>query len=116
MAEFCGRLNVLVHNDLEKMMGRAFHNRHLWLCLLADFLLIQLVIGPSNVLVWRGAWELYIRMFGAEGRNAPLLILAGLTLSLLVILVSPELARAATRLLESQAGRWRRWWWRCAGR
>ena len=52
-----------------------------------DFLLIQLVIGPCNVLVWRGAWELYDRIFGMDGlTTGPLLFLAGFLLSIPTIL------------------------------
>ena len=37
--------------------------RYLWTCLVLDFLLVQLVIGPFTVAIWRGAWELYDDIF-----------------------------------------------------
>ena len=39
------------------------NRRHLWTCLLLDFLLVQVVIGPFTVAIWRGAWELYDELF-----------------------------------------------------
>ena len=66
-----------------------------------DFLLIQLVIGPCNVLVWRGAWELYDRIFGVKNlRSGPYLFLAGFLLSIPIILISPEVIKVAKGLLE----------------
>ena len=67
-----------------------------------DFLLIQLVIGPCNVLVWRGAWELYDRIFGMDGlTTGPLLFLAGFLLSIPTILFSPEVLKMGKGILES---------------
>ena len=37
--------------------------RYLWTCLVLDFLLVQIVIGPFTVAIWRGAWELYDDIF-----------------------------------------------------
>ena len=71
------------------------------MCLFLDFLLIQLVIGPCNVMVWRGAWELYDRIFGVENLEfGPYLFLAGFLLSIPVILISPEVIKVAKGLLE----------------
>ena len=54
---FLQDLKQLVEDDLAKHMGRRIYNNHLWTCLLVDFLLIQLVVGPFTVCIWRGAWE-----------------------------------------------------------
>ena len=45
--------------------GLPFINllRYLWTCLVLDFLLVQIVIGPFTVAIWRGAWELYDDIF-----------------------------------------------------
>jgi hypothetical protein len=56
-------LRRLVEEDIQKQMGRPIHNRHLWKCLILDFLLVQVVIGPFTVAIWRGAWELYDELF-----------------------------------------------------
>ena len=70
-------LRQLVEEDIAKQMGRPIHNkytpsvitiftnlvRYLWTCLLLDFLLVQIVIGPFTVAIWRGAWELYDDIF-----------------------------------------------------
>ena len=69
--------------------------------LFVDFFLIQLAIGPCNVLMWRGAWELYDRIFGVDNLKAgPYLFLAGCILSIPVILISPEVVKVGKRLLE----------------
>lgn len=44
-------------------MGRPIFNKHLWVCLVLDFFLVQIVIGPFTVFIWRGAWELYDQIF-----------------------------------------------------
>ena len=75
-------LRQLVEEDIAKQMGRPIHNkyiiisiltitsllfinlvRYLWTCLVLDFLLVQIVIGPFTVAIWRGAWELYDDIF-----------------------------------------------------
>ena len=75
-------LRHLVEEDIAKQMGRPIHNkyiiisivtitiliftnlvRYLWTCLVLDFLLVQIVIGPFTVAIWRGAWELYDDIF-----------------------------------------------------
>ena len=75
-------LRQLVEEDIAKQMGRPVHNkyiftpipiiiillftnlvRYLWTCLVLDFLLVQIVIGPFTVAIWRGAWELYDDLF-----------------------------------------------------
>ena len=58
-------LKELVEDDLAKHMGRRIYNNHLWTCLLVDFLLIQLVVGPFTVCIWRGAWKSYDYIFNA---------------------------------------------------
>ena len=47
-------INVLLFTNL---------SRYLWTCLVLDFLLVQIVIGPFTVAIWRGAWELYDDLF-----------------------------------------------------
>ena len=75
-------LRQLVEEDIAKQIGRPIHNkyiiilavtiivllftnffRYLWTCLVLDFLLVQIVIGPFTVAIWRGAWELYDDLF-----------------------------------------------------
>ena len=70
-------LRQLVEEDIAKQMGKPIHNRYhnvqvlpfnnllryLWTCLVLDFLLVQIVIGPFTVAIWRGAWELYDDIF-----------------------------------------------------
>ena len=71
-------LRQLVEEDIAKQMGRPIRNkyiitiaillftnlvRYLWTCLVLDFLLVQIVIGPFTVAIWRGAWELYDDIF-----------------------------------------------------
>ena len=75
-------LRQLVEEDIAKHMGRPIRNRYitisiisiaillftnlvryLWTCLVLDFLLVQIVIGPFTVAIWRGAWELYDDIF-----------------------------------------------------
>ena len=71
-------LRQLVEDDIAKQMGRPINNRYLtiisiatitnlarylWTCLVLDFLLVQIVIGPFTVAIWRGAWELYDDLF-----------------------------------------------------
>ena len=69
--------------------------------MLLDFFLIQLVIGPCNVMMWRGAWELYDRIFGVDDlKYGPYLFLAGFLLSIPLILISPEVIKVANKLLE----------------
>ena len=52
-------------------------------------------------MVWRGAWELYDRIFGVENlKSGPYLFLAGFLLSIPVILISPEVIKVGKRLLE----------------
>ena len=58
-------LKLLVEDDLAKHMGRRIYNNNLWICLLVDFLLIQLVVGPFTVCIWRGAWKSYDYIFNA---------------------------------------------------
>ena len=70
-------LRQLVEEDIAKQLG-PIHNkyatiisivtitnlaRYLWTCLVLDFLLVQIVIGPFTVAIWRGAWELYDDLF-----------------------------------------------------
>jgi len=57
--KFLSELKLLIEEDLKKQMGKQIINDHLWTCLIVDFLLIQFVIGPFTVCVWRGAWEFY---------------------------------------------------------
>ena len=70
-------LRQRVEEDIAKQMGKPIHNRYhnvqvlpfinllryLWTCLVLDFLLVQIVIGPFTVAIWRGAWELYDDIF-----------------------------------------------------
>ena len=75
-------LRQLVEEDIAKQMGKPIRNRYiiisiisiavllftnliryLWTCLVLDFLLVQIVIGPFTVAIWRGAWELYDDIF-----------------------------------------------------
>ena len=75
-------MRQLVEEDIAKQIGRPIHNkyiiilavtitvllftnffRYLWTCLVLDFLLVQIVIGPFTVAIWRGAWELYDDLF-----------------------------------------------------
>ena len=81
-ASYVRVLRQLVEEDIAKQMGRPIHNkyiiisnftitillftnlfRYLWTCLVLDFLLVQIVIGPFTVAIWRGAWELYDDLF-----------------------------------------------------
>ena len=48
------RLQTMVEKDLEIQLGRPIFNDNLWKCLLVDFFLIQLIIGPFVVALWRG--------------------------------------------------------------
>ena len=61
---FWAELKILVEQDLAIHMGRPVNNPNLWKCLVVDFLLIQLIIGPFTVCIWRGAWEFYDWVFG----------------------------------------------------
>ena len=63
MVKFINDLKKLIEQDLEKHMSRPVINRYLWICLLTDFLLIQFIIGPFTVCIWRGAWRLYDEFF-----------------------------------------------------
>ena len=60
---YFSELKILIEDDLRKHMGRPIYNDHLWKCLVVDFVLIQFVIGPFTVCVWRGAWEFYDWLF-----------------------------------------------------
>ena len=81
-ASYVRVLRQLVEEDIAKQIGRPIHNkyiiilavtiivllftnffRYLWTCLVLDFLLVQIVIGPFTVAIWRGAWELYDDIF-----------------------------------------------------
>lgn len=51
------QLDVLVVADLRRAFdARSFEPRALMFCLLADFWLSQLVLGPIIILTYRGAW------------------------------------------------------------
>ena len=54
-----------IHNRYYNVQVLPFINllRYLWTCLVLDFLLVQIVIGPFTVAIWRGAWELYDDIF-----------------------------------------------------
>ena len=76
-------LRQRVEEDIAKQMGKPIHNRYynvqvfpfinllryLWTCLVLDFLLVQIVIGPFTVAIWRGAWELYDDIFLVRGQS-----------------------------------------------
>ena len=89
-ASYVTVLRQLVEEDIAKQMGRPIHNkyivtsiltiiillftnlsRYLWTCLVLDFLLVQIVIGPFTVAIWRGAWELYDDIFLVCGHFCP---------------------------------------------
>ena len=61
------RLRTMVEKDLEIQLGRPIFNDNLWKCLLVDFFLIQLIIGPFVVALWRGIWEFHGWCFSKLG-------------------------------------------------
>ena len=70
--KFFSELKELIEEDLQKQIGRPIFNKHLWTCLVLDFFLIQFLIGPFTVCIWRGAWELYDELFQTIfGKNRP---------------------------------------------
>ena len=97
MSKFSDKLKNLVEDDLAKMMGKPVINKKLWLWMVVDFFLIQLLIGPCNVLIWRGGWELYDLVFGVD--NGIGLFISGLLLSIPLIIFSSNLSIFANDIL-----------------
>ena len=96
---FSEKLKKLVENDLSKMMGKPVTNKRLWLWMVVDFFLIQLFIGPCNVLIWRGGWELYDLIFGENLNTGIILFILGVLLSIPVIIYSLNLSIFAEEIL-----------------
>ena len=102
---FLQDLKQLVEDDLAKHMGRRIYNNHLWTCLLVDFLLIQLVVGPFTVCIWRGAWEFYDFIFLKLNEFIPvgpffiglLCFSCGVTISVVIALSYREIDAIAKR-------------------
>jgi hypothetical protein len=99
MATFCQKLKKLVEDDLAKMMGRPVITKKLWQWMVVDFFLIQLLIGPCNVLIWRGGWELYNHVLGINLYNGIILFFLGLFLSIPLIIYSYDISVFADEIL-----------------
>ena len=102
MSKFSDKLKNLVEDDLAKMMGKPVINKKLWLWMVVDFFLIQLLIGPCNVLIWRGGWELYDLVFGVDRNNGIGLFISGLLLSIPLIIFSSNLSIFANDILTDE--------------
>ena len=46
-----------IYLDLQTHFQRKIHHDQLFSCLIYDFLLAQLVIGPLYIFTWRGTWQ-----------------------------------------------------------
>ena len=51
------KLKSVIFLDLQNHFGRKVSHDKLFSCLIYDFLLGQLVIGPLFVITWRGTWQ-----------------------------------------------------------
>jgi len=96
---FSKKLKKLVEDDLSKMIGKPVTNKKLWRWMVVDFVMIQLFIGPCNVLIWRGGWELYDLIFGENLYTGIILFILGLLLSIPVIIYSLNLSIFADEIL-----------------
>ena len=96
---FSKKLKKLVEDDLSKMIGKPVTNKNLWRWMVVDFVMIQLFIGPCNVLIWRGGWELYDLIFGENLYTGIILFVLGLLLSIPVIIYSLNLSIFADEIL-----------------
>jgi len=56
-------MEELILDDLERHVGRRITHKHLWPSLVLDFCLVQFLIGPCTVCIWKGAWGLYDTLF-----------------------------------------------------
>ena len=100
---FSKQLRKLIEDDLAKMMGKPVINKTLWLWMVVDFFMIQLFIGPCNVLIWRGGWELYDHIFGHNLYTGIGLFFFGLFLSIPLIIYSINISMFADEILLDEA-------------
>ena len=108
-------LKSLVEEDLSKMMGKPLSNKNLWIWLVMDFLFIQLVLGPFNVMIWRGGWEIYDEIFKTNTVTVKerypevsekntvtgiIVFLAGFTISIPLVFFSEYVTKYADAILK----------------
>ena len=96
---FSENVKKVVEDDLEKMMGKPVINKKLWVWLVVDFFIIQLFIGPCNVLIWRGGWELYNYIFGDTIITGIGLFIFGVFLSIPIVVYSANISLLAKQFL-----------------
>jgi len=96
---FSENVKKVVEDDLEKMMGKPVINKKLWVWLVVDFFIIQLFIGPCNVLIWRGGWNLYNYIFGETFTTGIGLFIFGVFLSIPIVVYSTNISLLADKIL-----------------
>jgi len=105
LTKFSEKLKQLVEDDHAKMIGKPVINRKMWLWMVLDFFLIQLIIGPCSVLIWRGGWEFFDYIFGMNFYTGIGLFFFGLLSSIPVIIYSSDLSLIAEEILMDKSHR-----------